>query len=184
MRLFLILLIVPIIEIALFIEVGGRIGTWPTIAVVVLTAVIGTVMLRRQGLATLRSVQSRLAAGEDPGRLLADGAMILVAGALLVTPGFFTDSVGFALLVPAVRGWLWNRLAPRLMVVQVGERGAAARGSGAGAGPGAGRGARPGAGPNAGPHRKPPRGQTIDGEWEEVEPELSESRGDRDGRAP
>jgi UPF0716 protein FxsA len=152
MRLFLILLIVPIIEIALFIEVGGMIGTWPTIAIVVLTAIIGTVMLRQQGLAALRGVQSRLAAGENPGRLLADGAMILVAGALLVTPGFFTDAVGFVLLVPAVRGWLWTWLAPRLTVVHV----AGARARHAPGGP-EGR-------------RHPARGQTVEGEYEEIEP--------------
>lgn len=166
MRLFLILLIVPIIEIALFIEVGGLIGTWPTVAIVVLTAILGTIMLRQQGLAALRSVQGRLAAGENPGRLLADGAMILVAGALLVTPGFFTDAVGFALLVPAVRGWLWNWLAPRLTVVQV-------------------AGARAGPGPRgAGDHRQPARAQTVEGEYEEIEIEPSGPPNDREGRRP
>ena len=164
MRLFLILLIVPIIEIALFIEVGGLIGTWPTIAIVVLTAIAGTVMLRRQGLAALRGVQSRLAEGENPGRLLADGAMILVAGVLLVTPGFFTDAVGFALLVPAVRGWLWDWLAPRLTVVHVEARRAEARPGGA--------------------HRVPPRAQTVEGEYEEVEAEPSRRPDDREGRTP
>lgn len=161
MRLFLILLIVPIVEIALFIEIGGLIGTWPTIAIVVLTAVAGTIMLRRQGLSALRSVQSRLAAGENPGRLLADGAMILVAGALLLTPGFFTDAVGFALLVPAIRSWIWSWLAPRLTVVHV----------------------------ETGPtnvRRRPPRDRTIEGEYEEIEPEPAPAgrRDDRDGGAP
>ncbi len=119
MPLFLLLLIVPIIEIVLFIEVGGMIGVWPTIGIVLLTAIIGTAMLRRQGLAALRNLQARIAAGENPGRLLADGAMILIAGVLLLTPGFLTDMVGFLLLVPGVRGWLWSRLAPRLVVVDV-----------------------------------------------------------------
>jgi UPF0716 protein FxsA len=155
MRLFLLLLIVPIIEITLFIEIGGWIGTWPTIAIVVLTALLGTIMLRQQGLSALRNVQARLAAGENPGRLLADGAMILVAGALLLTPGFFTDAVGFALLFPAVRGVVWNWLAPRLTVVQVETRRAEGR-------------------------RAPRRGQTIEGEYEEVEPEPTGRRDDRD----
>lgn len=167
MRLFLILLIVPVIEIALFIEIGGLIGTWPTVAIVVLTAIAGTVMLRRQGLAAMSAVQSRLAAGENPGRLLADGAMILVAGALLVTPGFFTDAVGFALLVPAVRMWLWNRLAPRLTVVHAGAA--------------AGAGTR-GAGPRHAGADRMPRGQTVEGEYEEIEPEPSEVRDDHEGR--
>ena len=114
MRLFLVLLAVPIIEIALFIELGGLIGTWPTIGVVVLTALIGSVLLRQQGLQALGSVQSRLAAGENPGRLLADGAMILFAGALLLTPGFFTDAVGFLLLIPGCRTVLWNYLSKHI----------------------------------------------------------------------
>ncbi len=167
MRLFLILLVVPIIEIALFIEIGGLIGTWPTIAIVVLTALLGTVMLRRQGMAALRGVQSRLADGENPGRLLADGAMILVAGALLLTPGFFTDAIGFALLVPAVRSWLWARLAPRLTVVHVSAQAAGARRP-----PGGERG------------HVPPGGQTVEGEYEEIDPEPARPPMDRDGRAP
>jgi UPF0716 protein FxsA len=166
MRLFLILLIVPIVEIALFIEVGGLIGTWPTVAIVVLTAIVGTLMLRRQGLSALRSVQTRLGEGENPGRLLADGAMILVAGVLLVTPGFFTDAVGLALLVPAVRTLLWNWLAPRLTVVQV----TGARASQDPRGPAGQRG--------------PARGQTVEGEYEEIEIEPSGRPDDREGRSP
>jgi UPF0716 protein FxsA len=150
MRLFLILLLVPIIEIALFIEVGGLIGTWPTVGIVLLTAVIGATMLRRQGLAVLRSVHGRLAAGENPGRLLADGAMILLAGALLLTPGFFTDAVGLALLVPPVRDWLWEAVAPRLTVMFVDGRAGEPRRGGA--------------------RRRPMQDQTIEGEYEEVDP--------------
>ena len=118
MRLFLILLAVPVIEIGLFIEIGGWLGTWPTIGLVVLTALIGSILLRQQGLAAMREAQSRLAAGEDPGRLLADGAMILVAGALLLTPGFFTDAVGFLLLVPGVRTVLWTWMRKHIKVAK------------------------------------------------------------------
>ncbi len=103
MLIFLLLVAVPIIEIALFIEVGGWLGLWPTIAIVILTAAIGTVLVRAQGLAALGELQRRLGAGEDPSTTLAHGAMILVAGLLLLTPGFFTDGVGFALLTPPVR---------------------------------------------------------------------------------
>lgn len=120
MRLFLILLVVPIIEIGLFIEVGGWIGTWPTIGIVVLTALAGSFLLRQQGLAALAEVQSQLATGEDPGALLAKGAMILFAGALLLTPGFFTDAVGFALLIPGVRSALWRWIAARVTVATAG----------------------------------------------------------------
>ena len=94
MRLFLLLVLVPIIEIALFIEVGGWIGTWPTIGIVILTALVGSILLRQQGIAALTDVQGRLERGENPGRMLAEGAMILVAGVLLLTPGFFTDGMG------------------------------------------------------------------------------------------
>ena len=174
MRLFLLLLIVPVIEIALFIEVGGLIGTWPTVAIVILTAVVGTVMLRRQGLAALHGVQSRLAAGENPGRLLADGAMILLAGALLLTPGFFTDAVGLALLVPAVRAWLWKRLAPRFAVVQVASGTARAGANGGARGDGTGGWA----------DRRPPRGHTVEGEYEEIDIELSGRPDHRPGPAP
>ncbi len=103
MPIFLLLVAVPIVEIALFIQVGGWLGLWPTIGIVILTAAIGTMLLRAQGLAALGELQRRLAAGEDPSATLAHGAMILVAGVLLLTPGFFTDGVGFALLTPPVR---------------------------------------------------------------------------------
>ena len=103
MRLFLLLVAVPIIEIALFIEIGGWLGTWPTIGIVVLTALIGSFLLRQQGLRALGDIQGRLAAGDEPGQLLADGAMILISGVLLLTPGFFTDALGFLLLIPGVR---------------------------------------------------------------------------------
>ena len=116
MWLFALLVAVPIIEIALFIEVGGLIGTWPTVGIIILTALIGSWMLRRQGLQALHDVQSRLGAGDDPGQFLAEGAMILFSGALLLTPGFFTDAIGFLLLIPAVRAAVWRRIAARMTV--------------------------------------------------------------------
>ncbi len=103
MPIFLLLVVVPIIEIALFIEVGGWLGLWPTIGIVILTAAIGTVLLRAQGLAALGELQRRLSTGKDPSATLAHGAMILLAGVLLLTPGFFTDGIGFLLLAPPVR---------------------------------------------------------------------------------
>lgn len=100
----LILLIgVPLAEIALFIEIGGWIGLWPTIATVVLTALFGTALLRQQGLATLQRAQRELNSQRLPVRELFDGACLLVAGVLLLTPGFLTDAIGFMLLVPPLR---------------------------------------------------------------------------------
>lgn len=119
MWLFAILLVVPLIEIGLFIEVGGLIGLWPTIGIVILTAIAGTALLRQQGLAALGELQAQLAAGRDPGAVLAHGAMILVAGVLLLTPGFFTDGVGFLLLIPAVRAAAIAALARRVQVVRM-----------------------------------------------------------------
>lgn len=107
---------VPLIEIALFIEVGGAIGLWPTLAVVVLTAVIGTALLRRQGLAEMNRLRAALDGHGDPSAPLVHGAMILFAGALLLTPGFFTDAVGFALLLPPVRNFVFARIRERIVV--------------------------------------------------------------------
>lgn len=107
---------VPMIEIALFIQVGGLIGLWPTLALVLLTAMIGTLVLRRQGTLALSNLRHALSDLEDPSEPLAHGAMILFAGALLLTPGFFTDAVGFALLIPRVRQWLLVFLRNRVHV--------------------------------------------------------------------
>lgn len=106
MPLLILFILIPIIEIGLFIQVGGFIGLWPTLAIVILTAYIGTMMLRKQGTSTLARLQSNLNTGESPVDPMVHGALILVSGVLLLTPGFFTDGVGFALLIPAVRGAL------------------------------------------------------------------------------
>ena len=116
MWIFLALVAVPIIEIALFIQVGGWIGLWPTIAIVILTAAIGTMLLRQQGVAALGDLQSRLSEGRDPSHALAHGAMILIAGIVLLTPGFFTDAVGFLLLIPPVRDLVIQAVGNRIRV--------------------------------------------------------------------
>jgi UPF0716 protein FxsA len=101
--LFVLFTVVPLIEIALFIVVGDRLGLGPTIALVLVTALAGSALVSRQGRGQIRRLQSTLASGAFPGNELAHGAMILVAGALMITPGFLTDAVGFLLLVPQVR---------------------------------------------------------------------------------
>lgn len=106
---------VPVLEIAVFIKVGGQIGFWPTIATVIATAVIGTALLRRQGLATLIRAQESLQNGDFPVHEVFDGFCLLVAGALLLTPGFVTDGVGLLLFIPPVRAVL-ARVAWRYMV--------------------------------------------------------------------
>jgi len=101
--LFLIFLIVPIVEIYLLIQVGEEIGAGWTVFLVVATAVVGAGLLRQQGLATFFSAQQKMAEGELPASAMIEGVMLLLAGALLLTPGFFTDALGFLILVPMLR---------------------------------------------------------------------------------
>lgn len=116
MWLFMLFIAVPLIEIALFIQVGGLIGLWPTLAIVVLTAILGTWLVRSQGLSELEKLRTSFQDLRDPTEPLAHGAMILVSGALLLTPGFFTDAVGFSLLVPGVRNAVLRYLRSRIQV--------------------------------------------------------------------
>jgi UPF0716 protein FxsA len=105
---------VPLIEIALFIQVGGWIGLAPTLALVVLTAVIGAWMLRRQGISVLIRAQRQLSDGSLPVVEVFEAVCLVVAGALLLTPGFFTDTIGALLLVPALRRTLYQQLRGRI----------------------------------------------------------------------
>lgn len=114
MWLFLAFLLVPLVEIALFIQIGGLIGLWATLAIVVLTAVAGTMLVKSQGALVLSRLRDSFQTLRDPTEPLAHGAMILFSGALLLTPGFFTDTVGFLLLMPAVRSWLLREVAKRV----------------------------------------------------------------------
>ena len=144
----LLFILTPIMEIAVFIKVGGLIGIWPTLGLVVATAIIGTALLRRQGFATMTRARASLARGEFPVNEIFDGACLLTSGLLLLTPGFVTDFLGALLLAPifraAIRGplvrWFISRTTVRMN----------------GAGPG--RGATPGP------------GSTIDGEFHEIRP--------------
>ena len=155
MWLFLAFLLVPLVEIGLFIQVGGLIGLWPTLLVVVLTAVAGTWLVRSQGQRALARLRTSFQTLRDPSEPLADGAMILFSGALLLTPGFFTDAVGFLLLIPAVRRAAFRWLSRRVSVTRVVM--------GAPGGPGGG--ARP---DRAAP--VPPSMDTVEGEWTEIPP--------------
>ena len=101
--LFIFFIIIPIIEISVLLQVGAIFGLWPTIAIVIFTAWLGAKYVRQQGLATLNSVQTKMAQGQMPSDEIVTGLMLLVAGVLLVTPGFVTDFLGLSLLIPAVR---------------------------------------------------------------------------------
>ena len=116
MYLLLAFIAVPLIEIALFIQVGGLIGLWPTLAIVLVTAILGSWLVRQQGAAELNRLRGSFRDLNDPSEPLANGAMILFSGALLLTPGFFTDAVGFALLVPGVRRRVYVELKKRVRI--------------------------------------------------------------------
>ncbi len=151
---------VPLIEITLFIKIGGLIGLGWTLAIVLFTAVLGTWLVRSQGAIALGQLRSSFSDLRDPTEPLLHGAMILFSGALLLTPGFFTDAVGFALLVPGVRKAVYKAIRARVTV----------QGFGA-----------PGAPPPQGPARDPRRGgDVIEGEYHEIA--QGERRG-KDGRS-
>lgn len=103
MWLLLAFIAIPMIEIALFIQVGGVIGLGWTLLIVLATAILGTWLVRSQGALAINNIRRSFNELSDPTQPLADAAMILVAGVLLLTPGFFTDAVGFALLTPPIR---------------------------------------------------------------------------------
>jgi len=111
-----VLLIVPIAEISVFIVVGGKIGALWTIGLVLFTAILGSILLRIEGFRTFAQIRDKMNTGQIPGEELAKGAMILVAGVLLLTPGFITDSLGFALFLPFVRKMIWTFFAKRFTV--------------------------------------------------------------------
>lgn len=108
MPLFILFVVVPVVEITLLIKVGQQIGAWYTVALVLLSAFIGVNMLRHQGLSTLLRARSRIEEGEIPLSEMRDGILIAMGGALLITPGFVTDALGFALLIPFTRSWLYR----------------------------------------------------------------------------
>ena len=101
----LVFIAVPLLEIALLIKVGTIIDFWPTLTLVIMTAVIGTAIMQRQGLKALMKAQSSMSRGQLPVEPVIDGAFLLVAGAFLLTPGLITDSIGFLFLIPPFRRW-------------------------------------------------------------------------------
>ena len=111
------LVVVPLVELFVIIQVGEWIGYGPTILLLVAISIAGGLLVKRQGLGAWRRAQAQLRAGEMPAAELVDGALVLVAGALLLTPGFVTDAIGLLLLIPAVRffprRWARNHRAVR-----------------------------------------------------------------------
>lgn len=110
-------LLLPLVEIALFVIVGNAIGLWGTLAAVVLAGLFGAIVLRWQGLSTLGRLRTSIDGGALPARSVADAMMLGLAGILLLLPGFFTDILAVLLLLPPVRSWLYAWLRSRVKVV-------------------------------------------------------------------
>ena len=142
-RLILLFLLTPAVELALLIQVDQVIGFWPTVGLIIITGIVGSHLARREGLSTWQRLNRRLQSGDLPGTELADGILILVAGALLITPGILTDVFGFLGLVPFSRAylrrfvmrWFQRKMEQGTMQVQFGAFGGAAPGGPSSAGP-------------------------------------------------
>lgn len=133
-RLVLLFLLTPAVELGLLIQVDRWIGFGPTIGLIIITGLVGSYLARREGLSTWRRLNERLGDGELPGKELADGVIILVAGALLITPGVLTDLFGFLGLIPPTRAlirrvvmrWFRSKVKAGSMQVEFGMFGGAA----------------------------------------------------------
>lgn len=160
--LFFAFLAIPIAEIYVLIEVGSVIGAFPTIMLIVFTAILGSILIRAQGLTTLARVREAMQRGEIPAVEMMEGMCLLLAGAFLLTPGFVTDTMGFILLIPALR---------RAVILTLLERGILRPATGPQANPTRNRTSPPGRAefePNTSfdAHSKSQPGQIIDGEFE------------------
>ncbi|KPK03970.1 MAG: exlusion protein FxsA [Anaerolineae bacterium SG8_19] len=113
-KLLLLFVLVPIVELILLVEIGQLVGTLPTIALIIFTGVLGAFLVRRQGVQVLTRIRAELQGGRLPTDSIFDGAIILVAGAFLVTPGILTDTLGFLCLIPTTRRLIkrgiWTRM--------------------------------------------------------------------------
>ncbi|GAB1079530.1 MAG: FxsA family protein [Shewanella algae] len=146
---FIIFVLIPVVELSVLIRVGEVLGSWNTVALVILTAVVGVSLVRSQGLSTLMSVQKKLAAGEAPGQEIVEGMMLAMAGILLLIPGFVTDLIGLILLTPITRAPLARYFYQRMQLKVV-----------------AGAQFRAGANPFEPPHQRGQGGDVFEGEFE------------------
>ena len=125
LRLLLLFTLVPLIELTLLIKISNRIHFWPTIALVIVTGVIGAALAKHEGLRTFNHIRVDLNAGRLPADRLVDALLILIAGVLLVTPGILTDGVGFLLLLPPfrslIRQYLKRRFQSKFVIMHPGN---------------------------------------------------------------
>ena len=115
-----IFILMPLIEIAVFVIVGGEIGALATVGLVIATTILGAILLRIQGFGILNRLRETMEQGGRPGRELVHGFMVMIAGVLLFLPGFVTDAIGLVLFIPAIRDFAWRFLASRIVVVTPG----------------------------------------------------------------
>ena len=127
-RLLLLFIIAPIVELFLLVKIGGIIGVVPTIALVLLTAIIGSQLVRRQGMGVMNRIREAQARGEAPALPMLDGAALLLAGFFLLTPGFISDALGFLLLIPKLRERLARTMLSRFVILTPGAGGGFGRG--------------------------------------------------------
>lgn len=132
-QLFLVFSSVSLLEIFVLVKVGGFLGAWPTVALVIITALIGSSLVRSQGLQLVKQLQERMAHGEMPGLQLIEGVMLLITGVLLVTPGFVTDFAGLLLLQPKIRGSIAKVLLEKVKLKTFNARSGASSQSATGA---------------------------------------------------
>ena len=162
----LLFVVVPILELFVIIQVGEAIGVLPTIALLIVDSILGSVLMRSQGRLAWRRFNAALTEGRIPHREVLDGVLVIFGGALLLTPGFVTDVLGIILLLPPtralVRGLVARRLLPRIVISRFGAPAAAAA---AAAGT-----ARPGGGRPGGGRRRPGGGADVEGTATEVDP--------------
>ena len=165
---FLLFILMPIIEIAVLIQVGGSIGLIPTLLIIIATAIIGTFLLRQQGLATLTRARQRMSTGQLPAEQMMEGVLLLIGGVLLLTPGFVTDAFGLSCLFPLTRRWMARKMASRSVIGVMGMGAAGpgtSTGPGTSAGPGPNRSAGTGKRPGGEPDRAPIDGEVIEGSY-------------------
>jgi UPF0716 protein FxsA len=159
----LVFIVVPIAELFVIIQVGEWIGVWPTLLLLLLDAIVGSWLLKREGRAAWRRFNQALAERRMPGKEVADGFLIILGGALLIAPGFLTDILGVLLLIPATRA-VFRRILRRWTVGRVAVVGFPGAGGASFGGFGGSRGPRGGAGPSGGPNR----GYDYDVDAEEI----------------
>jgi len=154
-------IVVPIVEIAVLLRVGGAIGGLETLVLVIAMAVAGASLARHQGLTAMRKLQESMATGREVGRSMIESVLVLVAAVLMITPGFVTDGVGLLLLLPPVRAAVAAAIQ-RSLADKIADGHVRMYGPGFGHGPGAGPTGRPEPGPGRRDDQEPPPPGVID----------------------